>query len=233
MGGLGRIIVALDFPRCEDALSFLNEAGKDLIWCKVGMELFTREGPIFIETLKGMGKKVFLDLKFHDIPNSVRGAVRSASSHGVDMLTIHSSGGRAMVEAASEEGDARGIKVLAVTVLTSLGGNDFQDIGFNVDVGEIVLRQAGLALSSGAHGIVCSPLEIKRIRKEMGLDFIGVTPGIRLERDQKGDQKRIATPEDALGWGADFLVIGRSLTGVDDPAGRLREIRKRLEEYRL
>ena len=221
---LSRVVAALDFRNGGDALRFVKLAGEELLWCKVGMQLFTREGPLIIEELKRLNKKVFLDLKFHDIPNTVAGAVRSAVSHGVDMLTVHASGGADMLKAAVSESKERGTKIVAVTVLTSLTEADLGFFGPVGSVSSLVLRLTELSLQSGADGIVCSPLEVALLKKKFGSGFIAVTPGVRLPGDDAADQKRVTTPEEAFDAGADFIVMGRSLTGADDPRKRLLSI---------
>jgi orotidine-5'-phosphate decarboxylase len=229
-GRLNRVVAALDFPTLQDAMHFVNLAGDDLKWCKVGMELFTREGIPAIERLKRENKKVFLDLKFHDIPNTVKGAVRSAVGHGVDMLTVHASGGPLMLKAAASASKDQGTKVVAVTVLTSLNEFDLRVFGSTGTVSSVVERLTEIALESGVDGIVCSPWEVGLLRNKFGHDFIAVTPGIRLPDDETGDQKRVTSPEEAFNEGADFIVVGRSLTAVSDPRKRLHEIGRRIDE---
>lgn len=226
--GLNRVVAALDFPSAHEALHFVTLAGNDLLWCKVGMELFTREGHRVIDRLKRENKKVFLDLKFHDIPNTVEGAVKSAISHGVDMLTVHASGGSPMLKAAVSAAKDHGVKVIAVTVLTSLAESDLATFGYSDPVSSLVEKLAELALDAGVDGIVCSPLEVDYLKKRFRRNFIAVTPGIRLPEDERDDQKRVTSPEDAFAAGADFIVIGRSLTAVADPRKRLHEIARRI-----
>lgn len=227
-GNLNRVIAALDFPSMHEALDFVKRSGDELLWCKVGMELFTREGYPVIEGLKREKKMVFLDLKFHDIPNTVEGAVKSAVACGVDMLTVHASGGSEMLRAAASAAKVSGTKVVAVTVLTSLNESDLRVFGTTGPVSSMVERLTEMALHSGVDGVVCSPLEVAHLKGKFGEDFIAVTPGIRLPDDEKGDQKRVAAPEDAFEAGADFIVVGRSLTAVADPRKRLREIALRI-----
>jgi len=223
---LKRVICALDYSSARDAVQFVDQAGDMLTWYKVGMELFTREGPPVVAALRERNKRVFLDLKYHDIPNTVRGAVKSAAALGVEMVTVHASGGRAMLEAAGEA--AGGMLVAAVTLLTSLGEKDLKATGIGGSVGEMVEAQARLALSAGVMGVVCSPGEVARLKSAMSCSFTAITPGIRLEGDAKGDQKRISTPRSAIESGADYLVMGRSLTGVKNLEERLRVIARTL-----
>lgn len=229
-GTLERVIAALDFSTAAEALRFVSMAGGELTWCKVGMELFTKEGPPVVEKLKKEGKKVFLDLKYHDIPNTVRGAVVSAGNLGVDMLTIHASGGAEMMCAAAEPARERGISVVAVTVLTSLNDGDLMAMGHKEPVSSLAEKLTQLALSSGVDGIVCSPREVRHLKALSRERFIAVTPGIRLPDEDAADQKRVTTPEEAFRAGADYIVVGRSLTGAPDPAKRLEKIAARIAE---
>ncbi len=218
-----KIIIALDTATKEEALRLVMMLEEARVF-KVGMELFTAEGPAFLEELARRKKKPFLDLKFHDIPNTVAGAVRSAVRHHVAMLTIHASGGLEMMrrasEAAHEEasrlGEPRPL-LLGVTVLTSLRDSDLREIGFSAQAGEQVLRLAGLAKTAGLDGVVSSPQEIEMVKQELGSDFLVVTPGIRPAGAQAEDQKRVLTPVEALRRGADYLVIGRPITASPSP----------------
>ena len=218
-----RIIIALDVPAKEEAIALVSRL-KDARTFKVGLELFTAEGPALFRKLKALRKDIFLDLKLHDIPNTVAGAVRSAYRHGVQMMTVHTSGGREMMakaaEAAKAAADAgKGPKpiLLGVTVLTSLKGPDLEEVGMGPDVASQVLRLAGLAKSAGLDGVVCSPQEIEVLRKEYGRELVIVTPGIRPVWAAAQDQKRIMTPAEAVAKGADYLVIGRPITGAPSP----------------
>jgi len=218
-----RIIIALDVGTKREALALAEALGEALIF-KIGLELFTAEGPALLDEAVRMGKKPFLDLKFHDIPNTVAGAVRSATRHGVHMLTLHASGGKEMMAAAAtaaREESARTGKgrptLLGVTVLTSLKDDELRRIGFAHTVADQVLRLAVLAKDAGLDGVVCSPHEIEIIKKECGRDFLVVTPGIRPAWAAAQDQKRIMTPAEALGKGADYIVIGRPVTGAPSP----------------
>jgi orotidine-5'-phosphate decarboxylase len=218
-----RIIIALDVGTKREALTLAEEL-KDARIFKIGMELFTAEGPALLEEAAAMGKKPFLDLKYHDIPNTVGGAVRSAARHRIHMLTLHASGGKEMmvaaVQAAHEEsaraGTAKPI-LLGVTVLTSLKDNDLRQIGYARSTADQVVRLALLAKTAGMDGVVCSPHEIEIIKRECGCDFLVVTPGIRPAWAAAQDQKRITTPAEAIGKGADYLVIGRPITGAPSP----------------
>jgi orotidine-5'-phosphate decarboxylase len=218
-----RIIIALDVPAKEEAIALVSRL-KDARTFKVGLELFTAEGPALFRKLKALRKDIFLDLKLHDIPNTVAGAVRSAFKHGVQMMTIHTSGGREMMAKAAEvarrtaEETGRPKPVLlGVTVLTSLKGADLEEVGQPSDVAGQVLRLAGLAKAAGLDGVVCSPQEIEVLRREYGRELTIVTPGIRPVWAAAQDQKRIMTPAEAVAKGADYLVIGRPITGAPSP----------------
>ncbi len=219
-----RLIVALDFPDAQSALAVAGVVGKAAF--KVGKQLFTAEGPQVVRDLAAAGRRVFLDLKFHDIPDTVAGAVASAAGLGVHMLTVHASGGRRMLEAAvkaSGNSVARPI-ILAVTVLTSLADSDLKDVGVRDSATEQVLRLARLAKSAGCAGVVASPLEGAELRRELGRDFLIVTPGVRPAGHPAGDQARVATPAQAIAAGASHIVVGRPITGSKDPAGAARAI---------
>ncbi len=216
-----RIIIALDVQTEEEGLALVGRL-KDARTFKLGLELFTAEGPALFRKLKALRKDIFLDLKLHDIPNTVAGAVRSAVGHGVQMMTIHAAGGREMMARAAESARAAAGPgprpvLLGVTVLTSLKGADLEEVGMGPDVASQVLRLAGLAKAAGLDGVVCSPREIEALRKEFGRDLVIVTPGIRPVWAAAQDQKRIMTPAEAVAGGADFLVIGRPVTGAPSP----------------
>jgi orotidine-5'-phosphate decarboxylase len=221
-----KIIVALDVSSADAALRVAQKLHGHVGMFKVGKELFTAEGPAVARNLLAAGNKVFLDLKFHDIPNTVRAAAQQAGMLGVSLLTIHASGGRKMIVAALEgvraAATARGVaqptRVLAVTALTSLSAEDLAEVGFLGSPEEVVVRLARLAQSAGADGVVASPREIAVIRQACGPDFLIVTPGIRPAAGASDDQARTATPESAIRAGADYLVIGRPITGATDPA---------------
>jgi orotidine-5'-phosphate decarboxylase len=218
-----RIIIALDVPSKDEGIALVSRL-KDARTFKIGLELFTAEGPALFRKLKAMRKDIFLDLKLHDIPNTVAGAVNSALKHGVQMMTLHASGGREMMARAAEAaraagGPGQGPKpiLLGVTVLTSLKGPDLEEVGMNPDVASQVVRLAGLAKAAGLDGVVCSPREIEVLRKEYGRELVIVTPGIRPVWAAAQDQKRIMTPAEAVAKGADYLVIGRPITGAPSP----------------
>jgi len=231
-----KIIIALDVGTKREALA-LAEALNDARVFKIGLELFTAEGPALLEETVRLGKKPFLDLKYHDIPNTVSGAVRSATRKGVYMLTLHTSGGAEMMAAAAraarEESAGTGEQrptLLGVTVLTSLKDEELRRIGFAHAVADQVLRLAVLAKDSGLDGVVCSPHEIESIKRECGDDFLVVTPGIRPAWAAAQDQKRIMTPAEAIGKGADYLVIGRPITGAPSPQEAFLKVLAELEE---
>ncbi len=215
-----RVIVALDLPTRAAALELVEGLGDEPVLFKVGAQLFTETGPSLIEALGKKGKRVFLDLKFHDIPNTVAGAVRSAAARGIDILTVHASGGVEMLEAALEAAGEDGPMVAAVTLLTSLSSEDVEAIfGHSpVSIVDEVVRLAGLAASAGLPAVVASPTEVKPIKRRHGDRLQVITPGIRLVGDDPADQARYATPGDAARVGADYIVVGRSITGADDPA---------------
>lgn len=214
-----RLIVALDFPRAELALSLVDRLEGTCQWFKVGLELYLAEGNAIISELRRRNLSVFLDLKLHDIPNTVASAVRSVARLGVGMLTLHASGGPNMmtdaVEAAAQEPDAP--TLLAVTVLTSMDAAQLAATGVPLDPAEQVERMAKMALDCGIPGLVASAQEVSRLRAEFGQDPILVIPGIRPHGDSAGDQKRIATPGEAISRGASYLVVGRPITRAEDP----------------
>jgi orotidine-5'-phosphate decarboxylase len=225
-----KIIIALDVGTALEAMDLVGELPDAPIF-KVGMELFTAEGPALLENIEKRGKKAFLDLKYHDIPNTAAGAVRSAVRQGVHMLTLHTSGGQEMLsraaEAAREEAAKTGKEkpvLLGVTVLTSLKDEQLREIGCPAPVTEQVLRLAGLARAAGIDGVVSSPREIEIIKKEFGREFLVVTPGIRPAWAAAQDQKRVMTPAEAVRLGADYLVIGRPVTAAASPRAALAKI---------
>lgn len=215
-----RLIVALDYPRAADARRLVATLGDSVTTYKVGKQLFTAEGPDLVCQLERVGKKLFLDLKFHDIPNTVGAAVRSASALGVSMLTVHASGGvamlRAAVEAAAES--PKHPMILAVTVLTSLSDEDLHAIGVSGCVLDQVLRLAELARKCGCDGVVASAFEAREIRRELGEGFAIVTPGVRPAGAERGDQARVVTPAAAMEAGATHIVVGRPITASQTPA---------------
>ncbi|MBI5906391.1 MAG: orotidine-5'-phosphate decarboxylase [Deltaproteobacteria bacterium] len=219
-----RIIVALDTDSPEAALATVKALSGEVGMFKVGMELFPRGGPELVRRIREAGHGVFLDLKFHDIPNTVAGAVRSAAALGCRFATVHASGGRAMLAAAAEAAKGTGTTVLAVTVLTSLDDADLADVGFSSGSADAVQRLAGLAVASGAGGIVCSAKEVASVRARVGPAVVLVTPGVRMPGEDAGDQKRVVTPADAIRRGADYLVVGRPITKAADPKAAARAI---------
>lgn len=233
------VIVALDFPDPDTARDLVERLPVDT-WYKVGLELFTRAGPPVVERLVGEGRNVFLDLKLHDIPNTVAGAVRSASRLGARLLTVHAAGGESMLRAAAEAavessgiggtGDStHHLRLLAITVLTSLDDVALSAvIGPGASVEETVGRLAGLARESGIDGAVSSVNECRAIKLACGDEFLVVTPGIRLAGQGTQDQLRVATPATALAAGADYLVVGRTITRAEDPAEALERVRAAL-----
>jgi orotidine-5'-phosphate decarboxylase len=214
--GRQKLIVALDVASGEKARELIQQLGESVVFYKVGKELFTAEGPSIVRDLVACGKKVFLDLKFHDIPNTVAGAIRTAASLGVSLLTVHASGGTKMLKAAAEAAAQSENRptVLAVTVLTSFAINDLQEVGVSGDVESQVLRLAALAINSGCGGIVASALEAASLRQALGTGFTLVTPGIRPAGGAVGDQARVVTPENAIRAGANYLVLGRPITAA-------------------
>jgi orotidine-5'-phosphate decarboxylase len=225
-----KIIVALDFPDAQGAVALARRLTPDLCRLKVGQELFTAAGPALVEQLMQSGFAIFLDLKFHDIPNTVAQACKSAAGLGVWMLTVHALGGRSMLTAARESlGHAPGRpRLIAVTVLTSMGAQDLAEVGVGGSAEEAASRLADLSESSGLDGVVCSPLEALRLRRERRPGFLLVTPGIRPTAAVSDDQKRVATPRLALEGGASYLVIGRPITRAPDPLAALRGIHEEM-----
>ncbi|MGH1430303.1 MAG: orotidine-5'-phosphate decarboxylase [Neptuniibacter sp.] len=228
-----RVIVALDYPNKEQALAIANQLDPAQCRVKVGKELFTRCGPSIVESLHTAGFDVFLDLKFHDIPNTTAKAVRAAAEMGVWMVNVHASGGRRMMEAAKnelEQVNGADTLLIAVTVLTSMERSDLKDIGLDIDPLEHVKRLASLTEQSGLDGVVCSAQEVTPLRSVIGSDFQLVTPGIRPADTEVGDQKRIMTPSDAIQAGSDYLVIGRPITKAASPLDALAKIQSELSE---
>ncbi len=227
-----RVIVALDFAEAESANAFVKLVSPDVCKLKVGKELFTAEGPGFVESLVQRGFDVFLDLKFHDIPTTVARACAAAARLGVWMLNVHALGGGAMVRAAREALESAGKRplLIAVTVLTSMTEDDLREIGIASSAAQSVDRLAGLAQANGADGVVCSAHEAGALRERFGEDFLRVTPGIRLAGNAADDQKRVMTPARALRSGSSYLVVGRPVTKADDPAAVLRRIEQELQQ---
>lgn len=214
-----RIIVALDLPSSKTALDLVDRLEDVATFFKVGAQLFTEAGPTLIERLKQRGKRVFLDLKYHDIPNTVHGAVTAAVGMGVDVLTVHASGGVEMLTAAREAAGEEGPTVLAITLLTSLATEEVEQIFGRSPLSLVdeVVRLAGLAVEAEVPGVVASVTEVKPIRRAFGNRLSVWTPGIRLPGDDPADQTRYATPEAAARAGADAIVVGRSITAAKDP----------------
>ena len=221
-----RLIVALDFPQAEAALQLVASLQPGSCRLKVGKELFVAAGPDLVRQLLDRGFEVFLDLKFHDIPSTVAGACRAAAALGAWMLTVHVCGGRAMLEAAREAVAASSSPPLlvGVTVLTSLDRESLAELGLGGEPTTWVQRWSALAVETGLDGIVCSPNEVAMVRAWHGSRLLRITPGIRPQGTADGDQKRIATPGEALAAGADYLVVGRPVIRAADPAGVIRAI---------
>ena len=226
------LIIALDvandfeIPLIVDALP--PEAG----FYKIGLELYSAHGPAVLRELKVRGKKVFLDLKLHDIPRTVSRAVSAASQHGVDLLTIHALGGRAMMQAAAEAAADSNpdMRIVAVTTLTSLNDADFRDLGIGRTITEQALTLGELAVEAGVHGLVTSAHEAAALRAQLGKEVILVTPGIRPAGHAVGDQKRVATPAMAVEAGATYLVVGRPIIDAEDPAGMTEQLLREINE---
>ncbi len=229
-----QLIVALDAPDAAAASELVGQLEKNCHWFKVGLELFVAAGPSFVEMLTARGHSVFLDLKLHDIPNTVAAAVRSATSLGVKMMTLHAAGGPAMLAAARAalEGVADSPELLAVTVLTSMDQAQVHAVGLDRSPGEQVELLARMGLGAGLRGFVCSPLEVAGLRALTGPDGVLVIPGIRPAGADIGDQKRIATPAEALRLGASYLVVGRPITQAADPAEAAEAILREMAEAR-
>lgn len=219
-----RIIVALDVPDEESAIALVNQLPQ-VVWWKVGLELFTSTGPKILEVLKSRQKRIFLDLKFDDIPNTVAGACRSAARYGVDLLTIHATCGQEALKAATEAAQAgaaqAGVKppkLIAITLLTSISARQLAfELKIPLELPEYALEMALMAQESGLDGVVCSPQEVAQLRQSCGDDFLLVCPGVRPSWADKGDQKRSLTPAQAFIAGADYLVIGRPITAAAEP----------------
>jgi orotidine-5'-phosphate decarboxylase len=226
-----RIIVALDFSDARSAHDMAARLDPALCRVKVGKELFTSAGPALVESLVARGFGVFLDLKFHDIPNTVASACKAAARLGVWMMNVHASGGRAMMQAAREAlaGTGQRPKLIAVTVLTSLAQSDLADIGIQGRPEEAVLRLARLAQGAGLDGVVCSAQEAQALRTACGAAFHLVTPGIRPADGAQDDQKRVMTPRAAVNAGADYLVIGRPITQAANPVAMLQRIQREID----
>lgn len=225
------IIVALDVSTAEQAIQLANALSGSVGALKIGSELFTAAGPEIVKAIKATGAGVFLDLKFHDIPNTVAKAVASATRLGVDMLTIHTCGGSEMMKAAEESAQKTALQaginaplVLGVTVLTSMDQQTLSEVGVGDDIGKQVERLASLAAKSGLRGLVCSPLEITLLRQVLPAEIQLVTPGVRAAGQDLGDQKRVLSPKEAVAAGASWLVIGRPIYQAPNPRAAAEEI---------
>ncbi len=222
------LMVALDMDEGDEAVRLAGEIGQDVAALKVGSQLFTRYGPDLVRRITGSGGRVFLDLKYHDIPNTVAKAVRGAVEMGVSWFTVHASGGREMIQAA--RGAAADSKVLAVTVLTSLDKEAMGQVGWDGEVSDQVIRLATMAREAGADGIVCSALEVRSLRNVLDDGCVLVTPGIRPVGASTDDQARIATPAKAVADGADYLVVGRPIVKAPDPKEAVRLILEEMKQ---
>jgi len=237
LGSLFRAGVALDFEDLHSANQTIDQLGDFVEWFKIGGQLFTAAGPTSVETFRNLGKKVFLDLKFHDIPNTVAGAVAAAAKTGANMINIHASGGLEMMRAASDAADMQAYTLriprpllLGVTILTSIDEGSFQrDFATERKLRDQVAYLAELSQEAGLDGVVASPLEIDTVRRVCGDRFLIVTPGVRPRWAEAGDQRRITTPSEAIEAGADYIVVGRPITGADNPREAAKNI---LQEIR-
>ena len=222
-----KVVVALDFNQKSKALDFVKQLDPTMCKLKVGKEMFTHFGPDFVKQLVNEKYDVFLDLKFHDIPNTVAKACAAAADLGVWMLNVHASGGPVMMERTMQELESFGAdkpKLIAVTVLTSMDKAQLNAIGIDCEPHEHVLRLARLTQASGLDGVVCSAQEAEMLKQSLGKDFMLVTPGIRPAGSAIGDQKRVMTPEKAMAAGVDYMVIGRPITQAEDPLAVLKAI---------
>jgi len=220
-----RLIVALDVSTAAAAQKIVAAVGDSALTYKVGMQLYTAEGPQVVRDLVASGRRVFLDLKYHDIPNTVGAAVAEAAQLGVHMLTVHAAGSGKMLRAAVDAAKVRPeLMILAVTVLTSMDGKDLEKIGIRGSVEDSVVRLATIALASGCQGVVTSAREASTLRAEFGQNFAIVTPGVRPAGSSVGDQVRVVTPAEAIASGASHIVVGRPITEASDPAGEARAI---------
>jgi orotidine-5'-phosphate decarboxylase len=221
-----RLIVALDVSSAAAARKIVEAVGDSALTYKVGMQLYTAEGPQIVRDLVASGRRVFLDLKYHDIPNTVAAAVREATQIGASMLTVHAAGGSKMLRAAVDAANAvkPDLQVLAVTVLTSMGEGELREIGVDEDLVSQVARLATLALDNGCQGVVASAREASTLRAKLGNDFTIVTPGVRLAGKGHDDQVRVVTPSYAIAAGASYIVVGRPITEATDPAAAARAI---------
>ena len=226
-----RLIVALDISSSAEAQKIISSLGGSVEIYKVGMQLYTAEGPQVVRDLISSGKKVFLDLKYHDIPNTVAAAIREAGQLGVTMLTVHASGGtkmlRAAVDAARTSNTAQ--QILAVTVLTSMNSNDLNEVGVPGQLPDQVLHLATMALEAGCDGIVSSAHEVRNLCARLGHNFLAVTPGVRPAGAAHGDQARVVTPAEAIAAGATHIVVGRPITAAPNPAAVVESVLREME----
>lgn len=224
------VIIALDFPTIKETLSFLDKFDDEKPFVKVGMELYLQNGPTILEAIKKRGHKLFLDLKLHDIPNTVYGAAKGLAQFNVDILTVHASGGSQMLKAAKQgmiDGGANNTKVIAISQLTSTSEDNMKTEQLvKASLLESVLNYAQLAKSSGLDGLVSSVLEVEKINELCGENFLTITPGIRLETDETGDQKRVASPKLARQLGATHIVVGRPITRSNNPQAAYKRFKK-------
>lgn len=221
------VIVALDVHSLAEVEATIKALGDAINFYKIGLELFSALGPDVVRTVKALDKRVFLDLKLHDIPRTVERAVQAGATLGVDLMTIHAAGGRAMIAAAAAAAATFGQaapKILAVTVLTSLDQSDLDDLGVERQVAQHVASLGSMACTHGADGIVCSPQEVAQMRRLLGAEALLVTPGVRLAGGDVGDQKRVATPAQAVRDGSTHLVVGRPILAAPDPLAAARQI---------
>ena len=226
-----RLIVALDVSSCADALKIVSSLGDSVQTYKVGMQLYTAKGPKIVRDLISAGKSVFLDLKYHDIPNTVAATVREAAHLGVSMMTVHASGGTKMLRAAAEAARSANSppKILAVTVLTSMDENDLREIGVSGQPLDQVLKLASIALAAGCDGIVSSAREVRNLRTSFGQSFLAITPGVRPAGAAHGDQARVVTPAEAIAAGATHIVVGRPITAALRPEAAIQSVLRELE----
>ncbi len=230
LSNLSPLIAALDVETVKEAQMLVEELSPYVDIFKIGHPLLMRYGYQIVDYVTAKGKKIFLDVKLHDIPNTVYLAVKAAKDKGIFMLTLHSLGGRKMIEYAQKAKNGELPILLSVTVLTSIGEKDLEEIGVCSNIEDQVIKLAKLAISSGSDGIVCSPQEVKMLRQELKKDAIIVTPGVRLEDEQvKDDQKRVSTPKMAIEAGANFIVVGRPLYKSPYPAQKAKQILKSIE----
>ena len=226
-----RLIVALDISSSADALKIVSSLGDSVQTYKVGMQLYTAEGPKIVRDLISAGKSIFLDLKYHDIPNTVAATVREAAHLGVSMMTVHASGGTKMLRAAAEAARSSNSppKILGVTVLTSMDENDLHEIGVSGQPVDQVLKLASIALAAGCDGIVSSAREVRNLRTSFGQSFLAITPGVRPAGAAHGDQARVVTPAEAIAAGATHIVVGRPITSAPRPEAAIQSVLRELE----